>query len=265
MTLHDSVDAWYDCAGRVVALLRGLPPDAWAQPTDCPRWSVHDVAAHLAAVETELAGGGDGDPVDSPDRQTVPDEYTQRGVDERADARPGVLIDELEMAVQARYGQLRGLDVDPAGEPDRVPGGLDWSWQRLLSNRVLDLWVHEQDIREAAGIPGGMDSPAAAHTVAVFRSALPYVLGKKVAPPSGTTVRWVVTGHNEFVLAARVGDDGRAVEVEPIDDAATQLDLTERAFTRLLAGRRAAADVEVTVHGDEHLGHEVLTAMTVIG
>lgn len=265
MRLHDSVDAWHDCAVRVIAMLRRLPDDAWTKPTDCPRWTVHDVAAHLAAIETELAGGGTGERVDSPDRQTVPDAYTQRGVDERADVRPGLLTDELETAVQARYEQLRDLEVDPSGTPDRVPGGLDWSWERLLSNRVIDFWVHEQDIREAVGVPGGMESPAAAHTVATFRSALPYVLGKKVASAPGTSVRWTVTGSNGFEAGARVGDTGRAEPIEPADAVTATLSLDEHAFTRRMAGRRSADDVDVTVGGDADLARRVLAAMTVVG
>jgi uncharacterized protein (TIGR03083 family) len=37
---------------RFAALLRALPPAAWDLPTDCTRWSVHDVAAHIVG-ETE--------------------------------------------------------------------------------------------------------------------------------------------------------------------------------------------------------------------
>ena len=40
----------------VVALLRSLDEDDWSRPTDCPGWDVKAVAAHLAHLESVLAG-----------------------------------------------------------------------------------------------------------------------------------------------------------------------------------------------------------------
>lgn len=261
MTLQDSVTAWYESATRTVALLRTLPPDAWPKPTDCPLWTVHGVAAHLAAIEAELAHGGTetGEAI-----TTVSEAYTQQGVDARAELPPGELIAELESAVELRRSQLDGLDVDPDAVPDGTPGGVSWSWRRLLSNRAVDMWVHEQDIREAVDVPGGVDDLAAAHTVAVFRTSLPYVLGKRVAPRAGTAVRWTVTGHGGFDAVVRVEDDGRARE---IDDARpdAHLEFTQRSFTRLSAGRRAWDDLGVGIGGDTALAHDVLDRMPVIG
>ena len=37
---------------RFLALLRDLEPDVWNRPTDCTRWTVKDVAAHIVG-ETE--------------------------------------------------------------------------------------------------------------------------------------------------------------------------------------------------------------------
>ena len=36
---------------ELAALLTSLTGGDWAQPTSCPGWSVHDVAAHLLGVE----------------------------------------------------------------------------------------------------------------------------------------------------------------------------------------------------------------------
>lgn len=262
MTIQDSVDAWYDCARRVVELLRSLPDDEWARPTDCSRWTVHDVAAHLAAIETELVGGEGYDP----DRAItdVTDDYTQQGVDARADRPAATIVDEFESSVEARLAQLRDLDIDPDSTPQRTPGGVGWTWKRLLSNRVLDLWVHEQDIRTAVDRPGGEDSAAAAHTVAVFAGSLPFVLGKRVAPEPGTSVRWVVSGHGGFDSTVRVGDDGRARATDDADPTA-QLDLSQHAFTRLSAGRRTPDELDITTRGDADLVRRVLEAMPVIG
>ena len=36
---------------ELAALLTSLTDGDWAQPTSCPGWSVHDIAAHLLGVE----------------------------------------------------------------------------------------------------------------------------------------------------------------------------------------------------------------------
>jgi len=36
---------------ELAALLTSLTGGDWVQPTSCPGWSVHDVAAHLLGVE----------------------------------------------------------------------------------------------------------------------------------------------------------------------------------------------------------------------
>jgi uncharacterized protein (TIGR03083 family) len=36
---------------ELAALLTSLKGGDWVQPTSCPGWSVHDVAAHLLGVE----------------------------------------------------------------------------------------------------------------------------------------------------------------------------------------------------------------------
>ncbi len=84
---------------------------------------------------------------------------------------------------------------------------------RLLSNRPVDVWMHEQDIRRAIGRPGGYSSPAAAHVMGVFGQALPMVVGKRVAPPVGTTVTLEVPDAG-VGWTVRVGEDGRCVPVE---------------------------------------------------
>lgn len=262
MTLQDSVDAWHDCARRVVTLLRSLPDDAWQMPTDCPRWTVHDVTAHLASIEAEIVSGDGVDPDEG--ISDVTDEYTQQGVDARSGVPHAELIDEFETAVEARLAQLSDLDIDPDSTPDRTPGGIGWNWKRLLSNRVLDLWVHEQDIREAVGVPGGADSPAAAQTVAVLSASLPYVLGKRVAPPAGTSVRWVVSGHGGFDATILVGDDGRARPADNAVDPAARLEFDQRSFTRLMTGRRSPDELDIGVYGDPALARRVLDAMPVV-
>jgi hypothetical protein len=89
---------------------------------------------------------------------------------------------------------------------------------------------------------------------------MPFVLGKRVAPPPGTSVVWRITGDVPLEVGAVVGDDGRAAP-EVADEPDATLTLTNESFTVLAAGRRTPDQVDVEVDGDEQLARAVLDAM----
>ena len=60
--------------------------------------------------------------------------------------------------------------------------------------RTFDCWLHEQDIRDAVGRPGGEDGAAAALALDEMTSAIGYVVGKKAGAPQGSRVRFDLTG-----------------------------------------------------------------------
>lgn len=257
--LERYVQAWRGTADDLLDLLPSLSDDDWSQPTDLPGWSVHDVAAHLAHLEAVLAGHDDGMEMRGPDGQVSPD-YTQLGVDARADRPPAELIEEFRAAVEVRTQEFDAALPDPGASAPVTPGGVDWTWEVLLRNRVIDAWAHEQDIRRAVGRPGSLGSGGAQVTTYSFAAGMPFVLGKRVAPPAGTSVVWHITGEVPMEVGAVVGDDGRASS-EVADDPTTTLTLTSEAFTVLAAGRRGPAQVDVEIDGDEKLGRSVLEAM----
>lgn len=255
------VEVWRRSTQDVVGLLRSLDDSDWATGTDLPGWDVRAIAAHLAHLESELAG--------NPQRQVeVPPaphvkgllgEFTEGGVLARAGWTPDEVIDELESSVEKRYAAISADPPTDAAAPGPGFAGLiGWSWQTLLTNRPLDLWMHEQDIRRAVGRPGGLDTPGAVHTAGVYAKSLPFVLGKKVGAPAGTTVAVDVTGAQPQVLAARVTPDGRG---EPVGELRTEPDarlvLDFESWILLVGGRRTPDEVELGVHGDATLARQV--------
>ena len=262
--LRRYVETWSVTCDETVQLLRSLGPDDWTRPTDLPGWDVKAVAAHLAHLEAELAGEQQPE-VEVPelDHVTSPmSVYTEAGPIARRDVAPEAVVDELERSVAARRAQLAAdPPVDRTGAPPFTPGGLRWDWETLLSNRVVDVWMHQQDVRRAVGRLGGLDSPGATHTVGVFARALGYVVGKRVGAPPGTVVAVEVTDTKGF--AVRVGDDGRAMPCDPTIDASVRIRLGVEAFTLLSGGRRGPEAITVEVTGDEDLGATVLAALPV--
>jgi uncharacterized protein (TIGR03083 family) len=261
--LASYVAAWRSCAADVEKLLRGLSVDDWDRPTDCPGWTVRDVAAHLAALEAELAGDP-GPRLDQVSAATanVSGAYTQAGVEERRDRTPQQLVEEFSDAVRRRFEELEdNPPTDATGSPPRNPGGVGWDWQTLLRNRVIDLWVHEQDIRRAVDRPGDLDTPAARVTIGAFLAALPYVIAKRAEAAPGTTVVVVVDGR---AAAFEMGSDGRCRAIEDVPEVATvRLELDAETLAVLGAGRRDPLTVDVVVEGDRELGERILYGLAV--
>lgn len=256
------VAAWQQTAATLVELCTPLTPDQWALPTDCPGWTVKDVVAHAAHLEYVLATGDDGDF----EHQTgaIMSSYTQLGVDARREKRPAELLDEFERGVQQRTRTLQTLPADPNEKATVTPGGIGWSWDTLLRNRALDLWVHEQDIRRAIGEPGGMDAPGAQIATMTFGYGMPYVLGKKAQAPAGTSCVWQVSGAVPFRIAALVDDHGHAHQKDDLPEEPTvALSFSTEAFTILAAGRRGPDALDVTIDGDEALGAAIISVMAV--
>ncbi|HLN76911.1 MAG TPA: maleylpyruvate isomerase family mycothiol-dependent enzyme [Nocardioidaceae bacterium] len=265
--LSGYVEAWRSAVDDVVTLLRSLDDSDWAKPTDLPGWDVKGVASHLAHLESELSGVKQ-KRVELPERDhyTAPTAmYTELGLVARADMTGAQITDELEQCAKVRYEQLLAdPPTDGKADPPRTPGKIGWNWETLLSNRVLDVWMHEQDIRRAIDRPGGMNTPGAAHTVATFTRSFPYTVGKRVAPPAGTTVVLDVTGVSAVHLAVETNGSGRAVPLtaDPSQPSAS-LRMDVETFVVLAGGRRKPEAVDVKVEGDESLARQVLEAMAV--
>lgn len=253
------VSAWHESANAVLNLAAGLDPDSAALPTDCPGWTVQDVIAHLAHLESDA--GAEASSSGATGAGELVSSYTEAGVAERRRLSLTEVTDQLRTAIDHRFDQLADLPDDASLPAPVTPGGIAWSWDELLRNRCLDMWVHEQDIRRALARPGGMDSTAAHVVTMTFAHAMPYVLGKRVKPAPGTTVRWDVTGEVPVDLAVRIGDDGRAHRLDTLDGPVTTLAMSTETFTVLAAGRRRADQVEVGIDGDQELGRAVLDAM----
>lgn len=259
------IDVWAGAAADVVALLRSLGPSDWERPTDLPGWDVRAVAAHLAHLESELAGNPQQqvEVPEAPHVRGLMGQFTEAGPIARARWTTEEIVDELEQSVASRLAAMRAEPPTDASAPGPgFAGAIGWTWQTLLSNRPLDVWVHEQDIRRAVGRPGGLDTPAAAHVVGVFGRSLPFVLGKKVGASPGESVRVVVTGEQPLDEAAVVGEDGRGARCAVVPEAPTAtLEMDTETFVVRCSGRRDPAALEVAVSGDPDLAARVLTAL----
>jgi len=265
--LQRYIDLWRVMVAENVALLRHLETDDWAKPTDLPGWNVRYIAAHLAHLESELAGNPQQqvDVPDAPHIKSPMSVFTESGPLARADWTTDQIIDEIESSAAKRADALRAMmPVDPTAPGDGFAAVVGWDWATLLSNRVLDQWMHQQDIRRAVDKPGGLAGPGGAHALAVFSRSIPYVVGKRVAPPPGTTVVLDVSGEHPATLSAAVGQDGRAARLDEAPaDPTVRINLDFETFIVLSGGRRTPDQVAAPVTGDTELGNAILANLAV--
>jgi uncharacterized protein (TIGR03083 family) len=263
--LAQLIETWYAACTDFVALAREIPPEQWALPTDLDGWSVKDNVAHTAHLEAVLAGAPEEtiEVDEAPHVKGLMGYYTEQGVLARRDRDMESLADEIEQSVAKRYAALRAdPPTDPAAPPERTPGGVPWDTRTLLNNRPLDVWMHEQDIRRATGRPGGYDSPAAAHVLRTFGRSLPMVVGKRVAPPVGTTVRLEIPEVG-LGWSVTVGEDGRAATADDGADPAATVALTPEDFVVLAGGRRTPETTTPTITGDQEIGRRLVESLAV--
>ena len=197
------VDVWWSAIADFVAVLEQVPAEQWSTPTDLPGWDVRAVRRPhrpprgiLAGTPEETADVGEPPHVTGP---PGPLHRDRGGQPPRPCPRPDHRRDPRGDRDPAR----RVADdppTDAAAKPAVVFGGVPWTWEALLRNRPLDVWMHQQDVRRAVGLPGRLDSAAAQHPADYLAESFGFVVAKKAGAPAGTTAVLAVDGQR----AARV-------------------------------------------------------------
>ncbi len=257
------VDVWWQAVTDFTDLLAEVPDDQWSTPTDCPGWDVRAVASHVAHLEAVLAGAPEetadiGEPAHVTGLTGM---YTEIGVVNRRETSPSEIVEEIRRATTARHDALLAdPPTDAAATAPVTPGGLPWTWERLLRNRPLDVWMHEQDVRRAVGRPGGLDSAPARHTADYLRESFGVVLAKKAGAPAGTTALLQVEGSAP--IAFGVDDTGRGTRLDEVPaDPTVSLAMDRETYVVLAGGRRAPAEGAIVVGGDQDLARRIVGAM----
>ena len=249
-----------------------LRPGDVELPTACPGWTVRDQFAHVVSLEAWVQGEVPPD-IDVSARPHVGPGLgvlVERFLESRRDRSLDELLEELDSLATSRVRHL-GAETTSPDDPATGPFGAT-TLHGLMRNRLFDLWVHEQDIREAIGRPGNLDGPAAAHTVQLVFDALPRVVARTARIPADHAVILDLSGPVVGRAGARVEErDGKLhgiplfrgdAEQHP-DVVTTTLTLSTQAATRRAAGRVSTADTHVTVTGDEQIARRVLDALVI--
>jgi uncharacterized protein (TIGR03083 family) len=259
----------------LVELLGSLDAERWRAPTVCPGWSVKDVALHLLGDDVGLLArrrdgvlpaGMPAEPAGWEELVASLDRLNQTWVAATRLISPRLLCELLTFTGEATWRYLAGRDpfaaetpVSWAG-PDPAPNWLD------VAREYSERWTHQQQIRDAVGIPGLKEPAFMGPVLATFVHALPRAFAGVAAPP-GTTVAVVIAGEQggRWVLT-RTRDGWRlAAGTVPAPAAQVTLD-ADTAWRRWTKGiGRDAALAAVSVSGERSLGLPVLDAVAIIG
>ena len=247
-------------------LLTDLPDERWRTPTALPGWSVHDVASHVIGTESMLLGV----PTPAADVDLSALDHVHNDVGQLNECWVRYLRGEGPDAMRYRLGDvtaerstmLTNMADTAWNAVTMTPAGPD-SYGRFMRIRIFDCWMHEQDIRDALGLPASdhdLAGPAARGALDEMAASMGFVVGKRGQAPDGARVALELTGPLQRTI--RVAVDGRAAVVDDFDGAEPTLTIRLDAlqFTRLCGGRpmTAARLAAIEVVGDQQVGRRVV-------
>lgn len=229
----------------------------WKTPTECPGWTVQDIVSHLIGIERGMMG------LESTAHRAEPREYVknvigqsnENEVDSRRSLTGAQVFKEWSDIVKRRTAELHAADESYFATAAKTPLGAG-SVTDFLRLRVLDCWIHEQDIRRALKMPGHESGPTAESTIDRLVGTLPMVIGKRAATPEGESVNFRISGSVERSLFITV-TNGRAVVVDtPPRNVRTVFSIDSNTFVALATGRITADGTtsKWSATGDEDLG-----------
>ena len=177
------------------------------------------------------------------------------------------VLEEFRELTSQRLLFLKGLSDEGFAAETETPLGPGTITDHLRI-RIMDAWVHEQDIRRALDIPGELDGPVAAHSVGRFTRAMPFVVARKSQAPDGSTVVFNITGPAGRVVSVGVVENrGSELETEPTSPT-VGITTDVETFTCLACGRWNPSDVlgsgRITISGDTTMGRTIINQMNIM-
>jgi len=162
----------------------------------------------------------------------------------------------------------RGIDAQPCPEvldENHLGPGTITEFVRI---RIMDAWVHEQDIRRALNIPGELDGSVASHAVGRVSQAMPFVVARKAKAPDGVIVVFNITGLAGSVVSVAVeGGRGSVLDSEP-ESPTVRITSDLETFACLGCGRWDPAEAlslgKIKVAGDTALGETIVHQMNIM-
>ena len=269
MSNQQLVDLMEHVWSSIGGLCSALSEAEWKTPTDCPGWSVQDQVAHLAGSESRILGIEDPahTPTDTGHVKSDSGLSNELVVDWRRPWTGQAVLEEFRELTGRRLRDLRAMSDDDFAVETQTPLGLA-PVSEFVSIRIMDAWVHEQDIRRALDRPGELDGPTAAHSLGRIIRAMPFVVARRAQAPDGATVIFDITGPAGRLLPVAVESGrGREANIVPADST-VRITTDAEAFGCLGCGRwdpdEALQSGRVEIQGEVALGQSIVRQMNIM-
>lgn len=244
------VEAFSRAADAFHALLCALSDADWARPA-LRGLDVQGLVGHLTGVEVDVHRCLAGDPaVAGADHVGS----TQPAAARQAGRPPSQTRAEWRRAADHTIDLVRadgGLGRVAAVHGMRLPLGT------LLVVRAFELWVHDNDIRAATGLPTAVPDPSTLRLMTELAAALLPAAAARAALGAHTSLHLVLTGPGGGTWDLALGAGGP----EP---AAITIVADAVGFCRLAANRLTPAELGPYVTGDADRAEAILAAATAL-
>ncbi len=192
---------------RLGRTIQYAPPESWEEPSPCAGWWNRDVVAHMAGQDTAAAQLFSGDPAEELDayRATLAassDAFTVDGfnaylVNNRSGLHHREVLTMWGLAAEATLAYA-SLLTDDAWRDERFPWLLGSIAARyLVQSRIVEWWVHGEDIRATAGLGPQIQHWPIFLTVDMGVRMLPWTLGEAGIDLQGASVQIDLEGAGE--------------------------------------------------------------------
>jgi uncharacterized protein (TIGR03083 family) len=251
---------------RLGRTIQFVAPGAWDEPSPCEGWTNRDVMAHLAAQDTaaaQLLGGGPAEEFDA-FRAANGDEFWVDGfnrwaVEVRRDIPTRDVLTAWGRAASAFLEHAADLTDEEWGTRRIAWVAGDIAVRYLIQSRIVEWWVHGEDVRLGAGLEPNLQHWPIFLTNDLGIRMLPYALGLAGLSFPGASVRVDLEG-----VGGGSWHWGLAARESPAEDKKPDAFIDGRAYPFcLVASRRVAAehyldDGNLVVGGDEELATLIL-------
>ncbi len=254
-------EAYRRAADAFHGLLRELPDEDWARPA-LRDLDVQGLVGHLTGVEEDVQRALAGDPAVAGADHVA---STQAAADRQARRRPAETRAEWRLAADRTVELARAADLgsEVAVHGLRIPLSL------LLVVRAFELWVHDNDIRQAAALPPSVPDPATLSLMTEVAARLLPAAAARTGVDEPMSLHLVLTGPGGGTWDVPIGrgspggagSPGGTGGAEPADVMIVS-DAVD--FCRLVANRATPAGLDLHITGDAERAAAVLAAAPVL-
>ena len=248
-------EAFARAADAFYGLLSALSDEGWK--TEALRGlDVQGLVGHLIGVEHDTHRALAGDPAVA-DAEHV--ESTQDSAVRQAGRSPAQTRDEWRRAAD------HTLELVRTGEPEQADGcavrlavhGIRLPLGDLLVVRAFELWVHDNDIRRAVGLPPSVPDPPVLRLMSDLAARmLPYAAARMGLHPVDVHLVLTGPGGGTWDVTIGQGEEPGQEGVAIVADAV--------GFCRLAANRVTPAELGPHITGDESRAVSVLAAASTL-